>query len=286
VEAEPRTASGAAVARWDAGLDYEVTFWERWLETQGAEWPEDFARRVADVQPVTDGLLLECLSRLEVDPIAVLDVGAGPISLVGTLAPGKTIRLTAVDPLAEKYARLLSNAGIHPRVPTERCDGERLLEKFERGSFDVAYARNCVDHSYDPILVIESMLGVVRPGGFVVLEHWANEGERENYSGLHQWNFDLKHGKLLLWNASSRRDVGSSLQTPALAWFNRDHDGWLVCVFQRATQRGRGFRWFAKSVLFRAGWSRQFSRRSPLELLGDAASASARALAALRLRPG
>jgi SAM-dependent methyltransferase len=255
VEADEGSAPSADVARWGAGLEYEASFWQRWLETQGAEWPEDFARRVAEVQPVTDRLVLECLRRLGGETVSVLDVGAGPISLVGTTAPGKTVRVTAVDPLAETYAKLLSDAGIRPQVQTEQCDGERLLERFDAGSFDLAYARNCVDHSYDPIRVIENMLAVVRPNGFVVLEHRANEGEREAYSGLHQWNFDVDDGKLLLWNTSSRRDVGASLQTPALAWFRRDHDGWLVAVFQRRPERSHGVRRWLEGTAFRLRWS-------------------------------
>jgi SAM-dependent methyltransferase len=241
------------VDRWAAGLSYEVSFWQRFLETKGAEWPDYFVNLVADEHPVSDPIVLECIRRLASPSVSVLDVGAGPVSLVGTSAGGTTIRLTAVDPLADEYAELLAGAGIVPYVRTETCQGERLLERFQPGAFDLSFARNCVDHSYDPMLVIENMLTVVRPGGFVVLKHLRNEGEREGYSGLHQWNFDLQRGRLLLWDRSSRRDVDSNLTTPALSWFGHDGDGWIVCVFQPLQGRRRA-RWSPRGAAFRAAW--------------------------------
>jgi SAM-dependent methyltransferase len=61
-----------------------------------------------------------------------------------------------------------------PPVRTRRCDSERLLDMFEPDSFDVAYASNTLDHSYDPLRAIRQMIAVVRPGGIVLLQHFPN----------------------------------------------------------------------------------------------------------------
>jgi SAM-dependent methyltransferase len=240
--------------RWREGLGYEVSFWQRSVRTRGAEWPEDFVRRVASEQQVTDPLLLECLRRFETGKVTVLDVGAVPISLVGTSAPSREINLTATDPLAAEYAGLLADAGITPPVPTELCHGERLLERFARDSFDVAYARNSLDHSYDPQLIVENMVSVVRPGGFVILRHKANEGERESYSGLHQWNFDVESGRLVIWNARGRSDVLSTVTAPTLQWTHRNRSGWVVSVIKRDAGGGGRYGRAARRLRFVLDW--------------------------------
>ena len=107
--------------------------------------------------------------------------------------------VTAVDPLADDYRRLLLEYGLEPPVRTERLEGERLVERFGSGRFDIAYARNALDHAVDPITIVGNMLEVVRDGGYVVLRHVRNEAVRQRYRQLHQWNFDARAGELVLW---------------------------------------------------------------------------------------
>jgi SAM-dependent methyltransferase len=80
-------------------------------------------------------------------------------------------------------------------VPTQACEGERLLERFGPDTFDVAYARNAIDHVVDPRRVIENMVGIVRSRGYVVLRHTRNEALNHDYGQLHQWNFDERNGR-------------------------------------------------------------------------------------------
>jgi SAM-dependent methyltransferase len=59
-------------------------------------------------------------------------------------------------------------------------------------SFDLVHAANSLDHAHDPVAAIKAAAPVVRPGGHVFLEHILNEGAREGYGGLHQWNFGVE----------------------------------------------------------------------------------------------
>ena len=60
------------------------------------------------------------------------------------------------------------------------------------------------------------MLTVCRPSGHVAFISVENEGERQGYEGLHQWNFSVEDGaQLRLWNRERNlmlrehlRDVG------------------------------------------------------------------------------
>jgi SAM-dependent methyltransferase len=104
----------------------------------------------------------------------------------------------ATDPLAGAYDRSMRQAGVTPPVRTIALDGERLVEHFGADRFDIAYARNAIDHALDPARIIEQMLGVLRPQGHVVLRHVRNEARRQDYVQLHQWNFDQQDGDLII----------------------------------------------------------------------------------------
>lgn len=241
-----------AEARWNEGLPSEETFWRRYLTTGGDLWPEDFKQRLQP-RPL-DHLELECVRRIPHDVIRILDVGAGPLTVLGSTHPTKTIEIVAVDPLAPRYDELLAEAAIDPPVRTQFCHGEKLLDTFSRESFDITHMRNALDHTYDPISVINNMLAVVRPGGFVILRHWVNEGERESYQGLHQWNLDAAGGRIVVWRPGEQpRDVGRELAAPADVWV-RKSDDWLTCVLRKSQLsspllnpidrfRGAWFRW-------------------------------------------
>ncbi|HET7892216.1 MAG TPA: methyltransferase domain-containing protein, partial [Candidatus Sulfotelmatobacter sp.] len=64
--------------------------------------------------------------------------------------------------------------------------------------FDLVHARNCIDHSKDPLQAIREMVRAVKPGCCVYLNHWISEGRRNKYSGPHQWNLFHHDGRFLV----------------------------------------------------------------------------------------
>jgi SAM-dependent methyltransferase len=188
---------------WESGKSSEVEFWRRYLVTKGLEWPDDYASRL-DPEHSFHERLLKFLPPHgpSSEPIAVLDVGAGPLSVLGRQVPGRTIELTAVDALANEYDRLLDEVRLRPPVRTQQCAVEKLLDLFKPDQFDFVYMQNALDHSLDPLLGILQMLAVVKPGCHVVLFHAVNEAEVEHYEGLHQWNFYDVEKKFVIWNPS------------------------------------------------------------------------------------
>jgi SAM-dependent methyltransferase len=183
-------------------LKEEIGYWDQWLATRGGKYAAEFAERFDPTREVTDPALRAVLGDLDQrssDVVSILDVGAGPASTVGHRFSGRPVAVTAVDPLADDYRRLLDEHGLEPPVVTERLEGERLVERFGSGRFDVAYARNSLDHAVDPVAIAGNMLEVVRPGGCVVLRHVRNEAVRQRWVQLHQWNFDERDGELVVW---------------------------------------------------------------------------------------
>ena len=202
-------------------------FWAAWLAGAPGteEWASDREARLAADTEIRDPVLREELERTSAEEISILDVGAGPLTKLGYRYPGKTLRIVAVDPLADEYDRLLRDAGLEPPIRTIRVAGEELLEHFGSGTFDIACATNSLDHSADPLTIISNMVSVVRPGGTVLLRHKRNEGESARYEGLHQWNFDVVDDGLLLWNNAVQVSVGAALAGRALttAWISDNH---------------------------------------------------------------
>ena len=175
-------------AKWEAGIQSEIRHWDKWLRTKGLESPEDFNRRLdpeAVLQPEFEALLP---TQNEVN---ILDVGAGPLTLIGKKCAGKKVNITAIDLLADEYDRLLKRNHIQPIFRTLKVDAERLTEHFSTNTFDLACALNSIDHVYDPEKAILQMLHVVKIGAYVFLRHTLNEADHQNYMGLHQSNFSL-----------------------------------------------------------------------------------------------
>src|SRR5690242_21051489 len=187
---------------WRRELPTEVDFWRKWFATKGLDHPWVYEQRLEPDAPLREPLIADRLDAIEGDPVRILDVGAGPLTCLGRHHEGRRLEVTAVDPLAPAYDELLAEAGIEPPVRTIVCRGEEIAERFAPRSFDVAYARNALDHSSDPRAVIEQMLTLAT--GFVALRHYRNEAVVERYEELHQWNFDVRDGRLVLWSPRER----------------------------------------------------------------------------------
>ncbi len=177
------------------GLKKEVEFWDNWLETSGGDWKDDFHRRICPDSLVSrwHSSIIDGLHSGTVD---ILDVGAGPITSFGFRHLSKKLQIWAVDPLADDYMEMLARYGIDPVVETRKCSGEELERVFDHSRFDMVNARNCLDHSVDPIQCIRSMRNVCKVGGYITLIHAENEAIQNNYLGLHKWNFCLKGNRL------------------------------------------------------------------------------------------
>jgi SAM-dependent methyltransferase len=152
--------------------------------------------------------------------------------VLGFVWPGRTVEITAVDPLADRYDAALARAGLTPPVRTIKGEAERLTEQFPREHFDITFCHNALDHSYDPLGAIQQMLLVTRRAGCVRLEHAVNEGEFEKYTGLHQWNFCAQEGRFAIWSPTTRIDVAQRLG-PEVSTSCRTSGRWISVQINR-----------------------------------------------------
>jgi SAM-dependent methyltransferase len=179
------------------------------LKDNGQNWVA-YHNRLNPDQEVQDEYKQLIKAPVDGSPIRILDVGAGPLTSLGKKWSGQNLQLFPIDPLADEYAALLTRLGLRAPVPSKPGRGEKLFDLFERNFFDFALASNSLDHSYDPLLVIRNMLAAVKPGACVFLGHYENEGVTAGYTGLHQWNFSIRKGDMIL---SDGRSTSYSLRS-------------------------------------------------------------------------
>lgn len=193
----------SAKSKWKAGVKSEIGFWDAYFCTKGLQWADTYGVRFDPDLPLQPRPAALLPPQTE---IHILDVGAGPLTYLGKIYDGKHVNITAVDPLADDYDRILLKYQIQPLVRTQKLAAEDLTRRFPSSTYDLVFARNCIDHAYNPERAILQMIDVVKSGRYVLLEHRPNEAENENYSGLHQWNFSLSaNGDFLI--SSKRKKV-------------------------------------------------------------------------------
>ena len=197
--------------KWFDGVGFEVGFWQNYLNTKGAQWPDDYRSRLDPNKPFDSGVE-EAIRDTGLREIEVLDVGAGPITALGYVSKKFDIRITATDPLADAYSILLQEAAVTPPIKTQKCFGENLLQHFGSRRFHVCHSSNALDHSMDPLTILLAMAQLLYPHGLMYVKVFRNEGEKARYSGLHNWNFDKdENNNFILWRGDEKYNVNDVL---------------------------------------------------------------------------
>lgn len=199
---------------WSANCKEEVTFWDEWFRTKGLAWPDDYRDKTDPALPVQEfhrGLI----DAIPGTDVAILDVGAGPLTILGKVHPAKRLRITAVDPLADEYNALIDRYGVVPPVRTQRCAAEELSQICPDNTFDLVNATNCIDHSFDPVKAMLAMVRVLKPGRVLTMRHAENEADSHRYGGLHQWNLTMAAGDFWIRSKRGDRNVTTLLASVA-----------------------------------------------------------------------
>ncbi len=135
------------------------------------------------------------LAAREGRPIEALDIGCGLLSRLRWGQMRGLLRTTGVDPLLNIYRAILARHGLLglPHITPAAsfpCFAEELSADEIDGRFGFVYTSNALDHTQDPERVVTLLGAALRPDGLGVIQGAVNEGTREDWSELHQ--FDLR----------------------------------------------------------------------------------------------
>lgn len=193
-------ALGKLLGRPD--FESELHYWSGYL------W--NHCDRISDPvfrEPAFPKILNTCIEKMHSSGrvIKVLEVGSGPISNLAYGVEQGLFSLTAIDPLAKKYQRLLRDVGLSYPVKPRKGTGERLVKKFGRDAFDIAYCCNALDHMVSPRRCVSEMHEVVKKGGFILIEAFVREGTFEGWHGLHQHDLVPEENQLIHYDPNGVR---------------------------------------------------------------------------------
>lgn len=189
-------------SRGEGGVASELRFWDEYLAARPpcVTSPE---LRMRAFPPA----LHDCLQDLRRDgpALRVLELGSGPVSLLGSGVDQGWFELVAVDPLASEYAAMMERHGLAFPVRPVAGEGEALLEVVSERSFDIAYSSNAIDHAANPLACVRNLARAVRPAGRLVLEGFCREGSNARWEGLHQHDLVAEDGHLVHYDRRGRR---------------------------------------------------------------------------------
>ncbi len=184
----------------------EAAYWKGWMQSIATENRINWLQNQVNNRPLDS--LIEADLRDRAGLIRILDVGAGPLSVAGSVSsnPNLEIARDCSDPLGNVYTKLLNDNGISS--PSYICKpAERLLDVVAPESYDYVFCRNALDHSYDCPSAIQDLITILKPGGVMRLRHYENEALYANYSGFHRWNFMETSGEGIIFSQSSCHNI-------------------------------------------------------------------------------
>ncbi|HEX2477096.1 MAG TPA: class I SAM-dependent methyltransferase [Lacipirellulaceae bacterium] len=172
-------------------------------------------------------------------PLKVMDIGCGPVSVLRWGAIQGEISITGVDPNLDMYALVLARHGLDA-LPKIRCDrdingfAEDLNTLIPDDDFDVIYTQNALDHTQQPARVIKNMARKLAPHGLAVIQVATREGTRQKWDQLHKTDIYLKNGALMYAHQHEpERQLLSPESRLRLKHVQTNTPEWLACVLEK-----------------------------------------------------
>jgi ubiquinone/menaquinone biosynthesis C-methylase UbiE len=185
------------------GIGHELKFWKGFVQTN--RFLSDWVGKIVTPELAIDQAeVVVAIQRKLTKNTKVLDLGSGVVSILNGLVPAN--QLTAADPLGELYECIFdyNQYKLSPPVP---FPAEELPQEWT-GTFDIVHMRNALDHSQNPMKVLENIFRVKKTGGIVIIHGFCNEAIQEKWQGFHQWNISLdENGDLIIVDANNKKET-------------------------------------------------------------------------------
>jgi hypothetical protein len=210
-------------ADWKAGVVEEIQWWWTWINRLRREGRLDAWAGLRD-QPFPFEADLGLFP--EGEPLRCLNIGCGPRPNLGETC-SRAVEVVHMDPLARAYNKLMAFLDA-PGGGDVVFGAVELLDRLDAGRFHFIAAKNCLDHAYDVPEGLRQMIGCLEDRGVILLGHYENEAEAQNYLGFHKWNIEIRDGRLHVWSRD-RSEV-----------FDHEAHGLVLSHVRRVVRKGNG----------------------------------------------
>lgn len=167
------------------GIYHELHFWRGFVKTE--RFLNGWVKKIKT--PELQQYVADFIKSVPHDQVA--DVGSGVVSILNGLVP-----VMAIDPLGKLY-QLVFDYKAHKLTHPLPYPAEEIPAI---NTFDIVHCSNAIDHTQKPILAYESMMKAVKPGGFLIIQGFENEGTHENWQGFHQHDIYVEAETLCIKN--------------------------------------------------------------------------------------
>ncbi len=137
-----------------------------------------------------------------VEALKTLEIGSGPNSNLSYWVDNDLLEVTAIDPLAEVYDKIMKKLNYKYPITPIKLDGEDLLEHFKKESFHIIFAQNSLDHVKDPVKCFNNAYHLLKKGGFLFVCSNIKEGTRKSWTGMHKFDIYVENNELILGTQS------------------------------------------------------------------------------------
>jgi SAM-dependent methyltransferase len=225
--------------QWKANLDEEFTDACNWFIAAGngeTEPREDIVWRLDPAADFAQRSYIGEYLRVHAPPgaaVSILDVGAGPMTFLPKAWVTRTVSITAIDPLAERYTEILRTGSLAAPVPTTPGKAETLRDSFAENQFDAVFTRNAFEQFGDPLLGLRQMLAVVKPGHWVLVLQEGMRDEAQQRRG--PWVLREEDDELLMSIGDGKSiDLRDELGDAADVRVTRSwHWPWFLAAFRK-----------------------------------------------------
>lgn len=199
------------------GIEHEVNFWTNFVQTErflngwvGNHKTPELSDEVADFI-------------LSVPHESVLDVGSGVVSILNGL-----VEVTAADPLSDHYRKIFDYEKYKLRPPLKLGVEDLIMVD----AFDIVHISNALDHSQDPVTGYYKLLDAVKPGGYLIVQGFENEGQYEKYQGMHQWNLSIDGDQFVIKDKKGEVERFAGAKMYKVIKFENGKD-WFIWIVQK-----------------------------------------------------
>jgi len=181
--------------QWVKDIAEEIEWWWVWTisKIQSGDirlWKEFASKPFPFEKYVTE----------ESKALRILNIGCGPRSTLGLKSKNRHLMVDNMDPLALAYNFIMNGLGVVIGEPIKFGAVEILRKLDIPYKYDFISAKNCLDHAYDVPKGLDELVSILDKKGVILLEHYENEAESQNYLGLHKWNIEIRNGRIHVWS--------------------------------------------------------------------------------------